>query len=128
MNLTPYRALWPAQLGLYIGVGVLTALVDVGTMAWLLQVGASIQMATTGGFALGLAVNCVLHARITFAVRLHGVKVLRFGVIAAMNYGLTLTLVWAAHQLGLDALTGKLASLPVVAIHGFLWGKYWAFR
>ena len=128
MNLTIVRAVWQPQFGVYVCVGVLTALVDVGTMALLLHAGSSIQMATTCGFALGLAVNCVLHAHVTFAVRLQWAKVLRFGVIAAMNYGLTLMLVWVAHKLGLDALTGKLASLPVVAIHGFLWGKSWACR
>jgi len=128
MNHTWFRAVLQPQFLVYITVGVLTALVDVGTMALLMKNGTMVQLATTSGFVLGLAVNYVLHAHFTFVTRIHWINALRFWVIVALNYCLTLMFVWAAQWIGLDAITGKLASLPVVAITGFLLGKFWAFR
>ncbi|WP_089957866.1 GtrA family protein [Limnohabitans sp. 2KL-3] len=128
MNRTWLGAVLQPQFLVYIAVGAFTALVDIGTMALLLKTGSPVQLATTAGFVLGLAVNYLLHTRFTFMARMGWQNALRFWVIVAVNYGLTLMFVWAALWLGFDAIAGKVASLPVLAIHGFLMGKFWAFR
>ena len=48
--------------------------------------------------------------------------------MVALNYLLTVGLVGAAHQLLGSALAGKLVSLPLVAVNGYLLGRYWIFR
>lgn len=128
MTPTWLQALMRPQFVLYLAMGVITALVDVGTMALLLSAGTEVQLATTSGFVVGLIVNYVLHSRVTFVARINWQTARRFWVIVLVNYGLTLLMVLAVQWLGQSALAGKLASLPVVAIHGFLLGKFWAFR
>ena len=114
----------------FISVGLATAAVDVGTVALLLRGGISYGLAVTGGFALGLVVNYLLHASYTFGVRPHAfAQALRFGAVVAFNYLLTLFIVWALHEgLGTPVLAAKIASLPCVAAAGFLLSKYWVFR
>jgi putative flippase GtrA len=128
MNSRWLRAIFHLQFLTYIAVGVLTTLVDVGAMSMLMRVGANVQLATTSGFVLGLLVNFLLHTRITFATQVGWLSTFRFWGIVAVNYGLTLVFVMAAQWLGFSAIEGKLASLPVVAVNGFLLGKFWAFR
>lgn len=128
MSIKILSAVLTPQFLIYVGVGVLTALVDVGTMALMLNTGVNVTAATTSGFALGLVVNQILHTKITFAARFTFAATIRFWMIVAINYGLTLLFVFVASWLEINAITGKLASLPAVAINGFLLSKFWAFR
>lgn len=122
------RSVFHPQFLVYVGVGVLTTLVDVGAMAVLMNLGLDAQLATTASFVLGLLVNFLLHTRITFAAQIGWGCAMRFWAIVLVNYGLTLVFVMMAQWLGFNAIAGKIASLPVVAINGFLLGKFWAFR
>jgi putative flippase GtrA len=54
--------------------------------------------------------------------------VMRFSMVTVMNYLVTLALVTAGVHWLQSPMLGKLLSIPVVAIHGFLWGKYWVFK
>lgn len=128
MRIKLRHALLNQQFLVYIAVGFFTALVDVGAMVLLLTAGASLQLATTAGFILGLGVNQFLHTRVTFAARFTLGSAIRFWTIVGVNYGLTLGFVYAAAWLDVSAVLGKLASLPVVAMNGFLLSKFWAFR
>ena len=116
------------QFTVYVGVGVLSALVDIGTMTLLLGLGADSLAAVTLGFLVGLSFNYLCHERITFRAVRSRRTILRFGMLVLLNYALTLLCVQLSlHWLG-SVLAGKLASLPLVAVHGFLWGRYWVFR
>lgn len=48
--------------------------------------------------------------------------------MVGLNYGLTLGCVALSVALLDQALAGKIASLPLVAISGFVLGKYWIYR
>lgn len=116
------------QFIVYVFVGILTTVVDIGSMQTLLWLGYGTTLAASVGFALGLAFNYVTHQRVTFRADHSAATLLRFGVLVAVNYGLTLLCVHAGEQWFGSALIGKLASLPLVTINGFLCGKYWIFR
>lgn len=108
--------------------GVLSAIIDIGVLQLLRLWGANIAVATTAGFATGLLVNYAFHAKVTFQRDAVSTNFIRYICLVAVNYGLTLACVALAVRLGVDPVFGKLASLPVVAVNGFLLGKYWIFR
>lgn len=121
------------QFFVFVGGGVLCALLDIGVMQLLLRGGTGYQAATSAGFGAGLLLNYAFHARVTFKSSATPFNFLRYLCVVALNYALTLgcvalavTLLGEPQQTG--ALIGKLASLPLVAINGFLLSKYWIFK
>jgi putative flippase GtrA len=116
------------QFIIYLIVGVLSAIVDIGTMQLALSFAASINLAVTLGYACGLTFNYLCHERITFKASTSPRTLVRYGICVLGNYLLTLVFVFAAVHWFDAAMAGKLASLPVVAVIGFLAGKYWIFK
>ncbi|MES2161690.1 MAG: GtrA family protein [Pseudomonadota bacterium] len=116
------------QFLVFVAGGLLTALIDIGLMQLALRAGLPSLTAASLGFAAGLAVNYAFHARVTFARLSRRHSMLRYLVVVAVNYGLTLLLVALAQALLGSPLAGKLISLPVVAANGFLLSKFWVFK
>jgi hypothetical protein len=48
--------------------------------------------------------------------------------VVGINYALTLGCVALAQTLAGMPLAGKIVSLPLVSINGYLLGKYWIFK
>jgi putative flippase GtrA len=116
------------QFLIYVGVGVLSAIVDIGSMQALLWLAFDHRIAVTVGFAVGLVFNYLCHERFTFRAKRSTATFVRFAVLVLMNYGLTLLCVQLGVALLDSVLAGKLVSLPIIAANGFLWGRYWIFR
>jgi putative flippase GtrA len=116
------------QFSLYLAGGLLCALVDVGLMQLLLAAGAHYAGATSAGFAAGLLVNFAFHSRVTFAAAATPGSFARYLCVVGINYLITLACVALAAALLARPLGGKLASLPLVALNGFVLGKYWIFK
>lgn len=116
------------QFMVFVVIGVLSALVDIACMEGLIFTGLHYGMATSVGFALGLVVNYIGHARVTFRAPSSAMTMIKFGIIVLANYLITMAFVIGfLHWFG-SVLAGKVASLPVVAINGFLWSRYWVFK
>ena len=116
------------QFFVFISVGLLSTVIDVGIMQSLIFIGLPILLATSLGYIGGLVINFMLHLRITFAKSHSRAILFRFSLVILINYLITvamvrLSLVWFDY-----ALIGKLASLPVVAINGFCLSKFWVFK
>lgn len=109
-------------------VGIISAIMDVGLLLALVQTGLHAYLALTVTFFFGLGINLWLHARLTFQTRLSTQNTVRFLAVIGMNYGLTLGIVFIFEHLGQSYVLGKIISLPVVAIHGFLWSRLWVFK
>ena len=75
-----------------------------------------------------MLVNYAFHARVTFKNVTTVATFVRFMCLVALNYGVTIALVAMATHWFDYPLAGKLASLPVVAVNGFLIGKHWVFK
>lgn len=116
------------QFIVYVVVGILTTVVDIGSMQLLLQLGYGTTLAASSGFVLGLIFNYVTHQRVTFRAAHSSGTLVRFAVLVAVNYALTLLCVHGGERWLDSALLGKLVSLPLVTINGFLAGRYWIFR
>ncbi|MDE2606452.1 MAG: GtrA family protein [Burkholderiales bacterium] len=128
MNGRVFQAVWSRQFLVFATGGVVSALVDIGSMLLLLRSGVTLLTGTSCAFVFGLAVNYMFHAHITFQTQRSLSSAGRFLIIVGVNYLTTLAFVFAGQALLASPLAGKIASLPVVAVTGFLLSKHWAFR
>ena len=116
------------QITAFVGVGLASAVVDLATTGCLLWIGLHYGVAASVGFAVGLWLNFMGHSGVSFPSKRSTSMLLRFSTITATNYLITLALVAAGAHWLQSPMLGKLLSIPVVAVHGFLWGKYWVFK
>jgi putative flippase GtrA len=116
------------QFGTFIAGGLLCALVDIGVMQGLLRAGAHFTGATTVGFLAGLLVNYAFHSRVTFDAAASTSSFARYLCVVGLNYLLTMGCVSLAVSLAGMPLLGKIVSLPLVSISGYLLSKFWIFR
>jgi putative flippase GtrA len=128
MNVNVLRTILSKQFLIFTAGGLLSALIDIGTMIALLRMSDSLFIATSLGFFLGLSVNYFFHAKMTFGSEKTMRSAARYIIVVILNYGMTLTFVFISQSLNLSAIAGKLTSLPFVAINGFLLSKYWIFK
>ena len=116
------------QFATFTAVGLFSATVDLATLFTFLRLGVNPYVALTGAFICGLGINVWLHARFTFESTLRAENSIRFLFVVVMNYVLTLSVVFVFERLGLGYFVGKIAALPLVSLHGFLWSKHWVFK
>jgi putative flippase GtrA len=116
------------QFVIFVAGGLACALVDVGLMQGLIKGGMHYASATTAGFAAGLLVNYAFHSRVTFDAAASPVNFARFMCVVGINYLLTMACVALSIPLVGNPLYGKILSLPLVALNGFVLSKYWIFK
>lgn len=116
------------QFVVFLIGGTLSAVIDVGLMQGLVIGGIHYLSAATVGFLVGLLFNYVFHACFTFRTPLSGRSFLRYLILVAANYTFTLAAVSVFVYWGALPIVGKIVSLPIIAINGFLLGKYWIFK
>jgi putative flippase GtrA len=116
------------QFVVFIAGGCLSALVDIGLMQLLIAFGTAPLAAASAGFLAGLAVNFAFHSRVTFGSVATPATFMRYLCVVALNYLLTIGMVALSVALAGNALAGKLASLPLVALNSYFLGKRWIFK
>jgi putative flippase GtrA len=124
----PRLTLLQPQFLVFVAGGALCAVLDIGVMQLLIAKQFNSVMATSIGFLTGLLVNYAFHAKITFKNLTTALTFFRFVCVVGANYLITIGFVTLAMALLDSALAGKLASLPVVAVNGYLLSKYWIFK
>jgi putative flippase GtrA len=114
----------------YIAVGALSVALDVGALAILHSaLGVDLLLATTLAFALALVVNFTLNHRWAFgADGVLGRRMLRYSVIVAVNYGLTVGIIAGLTAIGVFYLVAKAVSVGLTAIVNFTGYRLWVFR
>ncbi len=116
------------QFVVFVAGGLICAVADVGLMQLLLSGGTSASAAATAGFGVGLLVNYAFHSRVTFNTAASPANFSRYLCVVGINYLLTLACVGLAGAVLDNPLAGKLVSLPLVAMNGYLLSKYWIFK
>jgi putative flippase GtrA len=116
------------QFAVFVTGGLICALADIGLMQLLLQAGVHATAAASAGFAAGLLVNYAFHSRVTFNAAANPANFARYLCVVGVNYLLTIACVAAAEAAFANPLAGKLLSLPLVAVNGYLLSKYWIFK
>ena len=97
-------------------------------MQLLIASGVNYVAATSAGFAAGLLVNYAFHANLTFQTPATTFNFVRFLCVVGINYLITIACVSLSVSLVGIPLAGKLVSLPIIAINGYMLGKYWIFK
>jgi putative flippase GtrA len=121
-----HKARW--QFALYLSVGIVCALIDIGLMQLCMFFEVDPLIAATVGFLAGLSVNFLLHTRFTFQSRVSGLALSRYLAVVFANYCVTLLMVWLGEVVSGAALFGKLVSLPLVAAIGYVLCRIWVYR
>lgn len=116
------------QFRVFVAVGLVCVLVDVGLLQLLLGLGIHPLLAASAGFSASLVLNFALHTRVTFAAAWSTGAMVRYAIVVLVNYGLTLGFVSATCAMFGNAMVGKLLSLPVITGTGFLLSRHWVFR
>jgi len=116
------------QFLVFVAGGILCALIDVGLMQLLLLLGVHYSLAASAGFGTGLLVNYAFHTRITFEQSASSSNFIRYLCVVSINYLLMLVCVALSATLLDNPLAGKLVSLPIVAINGYLLSKHWIYK
>jgi putative flippase GtrA len=116
------------QFLVYVSGGVLCAVIDIGLMQILVSNMVDPVVAASAGFIVGLFVNYVFHAKVTFKNVTTPATFFRFMCLVVLNYLITIVLVALAARWLTYPLIGKLCSLPIVALNGFFLGKHWVFK
>ncbi|WP_079435531.1 GtrA family protein [Zoogloea sp. LCSB751] len=116
------------QFLIYLSIGVLSALLDIAVMEGLIRSGVFYGTAVSAGFVAGLVFNYLCHAKVTFGTSSSVSSAVKYGIVVSVNYGITMAFVTASHHWLGNVLAGKIVSLPVISVIGFLLGRYWIFR
>ena len=116
------------QFAVFLAGGLICALADIGLMQLLLHAGVQATAAASAGFAAGLLVNYAFHSRVTFNAAASPANFTRYLCVVGVNYLLTIGCVGLAQSSFDNPLLGKLVSLPLVAVNGYLLSKYWIFK
>ena len=112
----------------FVLVGVTCAVIDVGLMKLLGMLGLHYMIAASAGFATGLAANFALHTCLTFKARYSHATLVRFMGVVLVNYLITMFCVSLFHYWVDMPVFGKVISLPLVAVNGFLLSKHWVYK
>jgi putative flippase GtrA len=120
----------PGTFVRYAGVGLLSLIVDAGTL-WLLYdvVHLHLWLATSAGFWLSFLVNFVANKYVTFSATTSGATQLRrYCVVVAVSYLLNLAIVTSLVAAGLPAVVSKVIAVSLLVVVNFGAYRYWVFR
>lgn len=117
-----------SQFSVYILVGIVSALIDIGLMQLLINFGFHHLIAASCGFFAGLVVNFILHSRITFKEDYSHRMLVRYITLVMANYVLVLIVIQIFNSWLSMPVLGKILSLPLVALNGFFLSKYWIYK
>jgi putative flippase GtrA len=114
----------------FVVVGGLSVSADVCVLFVLHTVlHAHLVLATSVAYFVSLAVNYSLnHTWVFGAEGAHGVRLLRYGLLVAVNYGSTLAFVTGLTAAGLYYLASKAVAVAVNAVMNFTLFRYWVFK
>jgi putative flippase GtrA len=116
------------QLVLYLLIGALCAALDVGLLYAMLVRAVNTTVAISIAFVVALLVNYFAHSAFTFTTRPSPRSWVRYLIVVALNYLLTIGLVSMSASLLLSIWPGKIVALAAVAVVGFVLSKKWIYQ
>jgi len=123
-----FRRLLDAQFMIFIAGGIVSAILDICILQIMIFMGYVNILSVTVGFFGGLIVNFGFHVKLTFKSVTSFLILIRFLLVVLVNYLITVAFVMISFSFLENVLVGKIASLPIIAINGFLLSKYWVFK
>lgn len=124
------RRLLPRELVGFAILGTFTFLIDLGLLALLHRsTGLPLPVDVSLSYVVAFGLNFVLNRTVNF--RSHapvGGQVLRYAVVLAGDYSLTLGVTTGLAALGLDFRLARLAAGACVAVFTYTLSRWWVFR
>ena len=114
----------------YLVVGVLSYAIDVGLLVLLRErADAPLVVATSVGFWASVLFNFVANRWVFRAPEAGSTRrhAMRYGVLLAVNYGLTLAIVEGGVALGASAVLAKTVAVALIACSNFVLYRRWVF-
>lgn len=114
----------------YLIVGLVSYAVDIiGLLVAWTVLGLPLWLATTCGFWLSFSVNFLLSRYWTFDAAGHRSfgQVLRYSVLVAANYLVTVVAVTNLHRLGFDVLVARTLILAALTVSTYFVYRHWVF-
>ena len=114
----------------YLAVGLAGFAVDFGLLVLLREVfGAPIWLAATVAFWASLAVVFLANKYVTFDARGAGPRQLvRYFLLLAVNYAVTLGVLALAERIGVGYQAGKVVAVAMTTVWNYFAYEFWVFR
>jgi putative flippase GtrA len=109
------------QFLVYISGGILCAALDIGIMQLLISSGVNYLFATSVGFFISFLVNYAYHAKLTFQSASSPSSFVKFCVVVALNYLITLACVYIAYTWFDALLAGRFCLYRLSQLTVFYW-------
>lgn len=113
----------------FLLVGSLSALIDVGTLYFLnkmLSMNESLSISIA--FFCGLIFNYFCHTYFTFNKSANTGNLVKYLIVVLVNYLVTISLIQLLQILSIDIVIAKVITLPIVAIITFLLSNKWVYK
>lgn len=112
----------------YLVVGGISALADIAALVLLREIaGIALGVAAGLAWAVGVAVNYALSARITFRARMSGCSARRYLLLLLTNVVVTVVAVEGLAVLGVPYLVTKAVALGLLALLNYVAYARWVF-
>lgn len=113
----------------FVAVGLVVASIDVSLTHIIATATGTRVLSASAGFFAGLIASYILHATVSFSSALKpATQIPRFAILVSINYATTIgVILFVTDFLQLATTTGKLMSLPIVAVNSYFISKYWVF-
>ena len=116
------------SVGRYGVIGVTGVAIDFVLFALLIRAGLFPVLATTISTLAGITNNYTWNSLLNFRLKLSGKRGAKFLTVGLIGLATSAGLLQLLITLGLDPITAKWLSIPVVVGGQFLANKYWTFR
>lgn len=117
------------QLLRFLVIGGISVVLDYLSFLFLLHaMNASLFLANSIAYIIGFAFNFFGHAFFTYQMKPGLYTAVKYTVTAIVNYGLSLGIIFIGILFFPSPEFWKFISICVIAINGFLMGRFWIFR
>ena len=128
-----HHALWQlisgrGSVGRYGVIGVTGVAIDFIIFALLVRAGMLPVLATTISTLAGITNNYTWNSLLNFRLKLSGKRGAKFLTVGLIGLATSAGLLQLLITLGLDPITAKWVSIPVVVGGQFLANKFWTFK
>lgn len=111
----------------YCLVGFLTSIIDIIVFYLLMKFGLETYTSLTIAFLVSLLFNLSGHNYFTFGCAISFKKVQNYLAVVLFNYFTTVFLVFSFQNLNISTFAGKIFSIPICTIFGYILCKRWIF-
>jgi putative flippase GtrA len=116
------------QFALFVIVGGASALIDLGLFELIHWLGVVAAFASGCSFLASTLVNYWANRQFVFNNRFTWGNLVRYFTLVAANLVVSMLLVFAGTQLGVDATLAKLASMCVIVVVNYFLSRRWVFQ